>query len=256
MAIEAQQLLRSAQVGGLLDARLELNVYELLLQRAHEVGPWIGEAIPLGESAAPKNASDLETLLARAPRRVFERCQESGGFLELRCSSFEELDASSAVSHRADLEYVLPRHLSHNTLACALLRKSEGCIWMAVDDDDLPAAQSFAGNSQLLVTPAWRMPPAIRTLTPALAWTRDKIQEEYGVAVGRSWELGGRYHPSLGVTPEVVHPVAFEVKEEHPGPSNLAWVRLSELIAERASLQDGHLRIIALRAAHALGVLN
>jgi hypothetical protein len=256
MAIEAQQLLRSAQVGGLLDARLELNVYELLLQKAHEVGPWIGEEVDLAESSPPSLQADVNALLARKPRRAFERCQEESDFLDLRCSSFEEVDATGAIIHRADLEYVVPRHLSHNTLACALLRKHEGKVWMAVDDDDLPAAQSFAGNSQLLVTPAWRMPMEIRTLTPALAWTRNKIKEEYGVTVGRSWELGGRYHPSLGLTPEVVHPVAFEVQEEEAAGGDLNWVAIEDLIEGRARLQDGHLRIIALRAAHALGALD
>jgi hypothetical protein len=253
-AIEAQQLLRSAQVGGLLDARLELNVYELLLQRKQDLGPWIGEQIALGESSVPPPSQDLSALLHGPSRRVFEHSDESGDFLELCCSSFEEVDASGSVSHRADLEYVLPKRLSHNTLACALLRQSEGVVWIGVDDEDLPAAQSFSGNSQLLVAPAWRMPKELRTLTPALKWTRKKIESLYQVNLGRSWELGGRYHPSLGATPEVVHPVAFEVTGDNPGGRELQWVPLVKLVQERASLQDGHLRIVALRSAHALGL--
>jgi hypothetical protein len=254
MAIEAQQLLRSAQVGGLLDARLELNVYDLLLQRKQELGPWIGEQVELAESTTPSESTSLLTLLERPRRRVFEKTETSGDFLELCCSSFEELDVQGEVSHRACLEYVVPKSLSHNTVACALLRKAEGEVWIALDDDDLPAAQSFSGNSQLLVAPAWRMPKEIRTLTPALAWTRNKIEEVYKVVAGRAWELGGRYHPSLGATPEVVHPVAFEVSEDRPGGRRLEWIRLHELIEQRARLHDGHLRIVALRSAHALGL--
>ncbi len=254
MAIEAQQLLRSAQVGGLLDARLELNVYDLLLQRGQDLGPWIGEELELGDSELPRNSQGLETLLSRAARRLFERTDESAGFLELRCSTFEELDAEDKVLHQAALEYVIPKTLSHNTLACALLRKCDGEVWIALDDVDLPAAQSFSGNSQILVAPAWRMPKEIRTLTPALDWTRRKIKEVYGVAAGKSWELGGRYHPSLGATPEVVHPVAFEVSEEGPEGQDLEWVRLAEVVEHRAKLRDGHLRIVALRSAHALGL--
>ena len=49
-AIEARQLLRAAQVGGLPDARLELNVYELLHRTGQPLGPWIGEEIRLCES--------------------------------------------------------------------------------------------------------------------------------------------------------------------------------------------------------------
>jgi hypothetical protein len=44
-AIEACQLLRAAQVGGLPDARLELNAYALLRARERGVGPWIGATI-------------------------------------------------------------------------------------------------------------------------------------------------------------------------------------------------------------------
>ncbi len=254
VAYEAQQLLRSAQVGGLLDARLELNVYELLLQRQQDFGPWIGEQMELQDLPTPGTQGDLQTLLQRPARRLFERTDETGDFLELCCSTFEEMDARGQVTHQANLEYVVPKDLSHNTIACALLRRCGDVVWIALDDDDLPAAQSFSGNSQLLVAPAWRMPKDVRTLTPALSWTRDKVKSVYGAVAGRCWELGGRYHPSLGATPEVVHPVAFEIDGEHPGARCLHWVRLGEVIAQRTRLQDGHLRIVALRSAHALGL--
>ena len=35
-------------------------------------------------------------------------------------------------------------------------------------------------------------------MTPALQWVGEKIKEEYGVQIATVWELGGRYHPSLG----------------------------------------------------------
>ncbi|HVJ21412.1 MAG TPA: hypothetical protein VM686_38640, partial [Polyangiaceae bacterium] len=79
---------------------------------------------------------------------------------------------------------------------------------------------------------------------------------EYGLEVGRFWELGGRYHPSPGVTPEVVYPVAVELQKLPPGGDRpLYWVSLDELVTERLSLRDGHLRIGVLRTAHALGRL-
>ncbi len=256
MAIEAQQLLRSAQVGGLLDARLELNVYELLLQQGHSVGPWIGEQIQLSDGAEPEHLPDLGALLSRPHRRAFERTNTSAHFLELHCNEFEELDSLGTITHTAPLEYVLPRQLSHRTVACSLVRQHRGTIYVAVDDDDLPAAQSFTGNSELLVTPAWRLPQDIESLTPALQWIRERIQTEYGATCGTNWELGGRYHPSLGVTPEVVHTFAFEVLEETQASEKLHWVSLAQLIAKRHQLQDGHLRISSMRAAHALGVLR
>ena len=126
---------------------------------------------------------------------------------------------------------------------------------MAVDDDDRPASQCFDGNSQLLVAPAWRLPHDLPSPTPARAWVRARLEEEHGLRLGQAWELGGRYHPTPGLTPEVVHPLAFEVLAA-PEDDRLAWVPLAELAARASDLRDGHLRLVALRAAHALDLLR
>ena len=257
-AIEAQQVLRAAQVGGLEDARLELNVYELLLQLGRSVGPWIGEAIELKEGAAPANATTMDALASRPRRRAFTRApkEASTGFLELRCSTFEELDAKGAVVAQQPLELVVPRKLGACTIACAPLRRHGGHVWLGIDDDDLPAAQCFEGHSELLVAPAWRLPRDVRTMTPAIAWMKARLAAEYGVTAGGTWELGGRWHPSPGATPEVVHAIAVEVEAEAPTTRPLAWVRLADAIAGRGNVRDGHLRVVTLRAAHAVGVLD
>jgi hypothetical protein len=54
----------------------------------------------------------------------------------------------------------------------------------------------------------------------------------------------------------VVHAVAVEVAGERAAPRRLCWVRLADAVTGREALRDGHLRIVALRAAHALGVLK
>jgi len=257
-AIEAQQVLRAAQVGGLPDARLELNVYELLLQLARSVGPWIGEALALHEGAAPPGATTMAELAARPRRRVFTRAprETSTGFLDLRCTRFEELDAGGAVVASQALEHVVPRKLSARTVVAAPLRLHGGAAWIGLDDDDLPAAQCFEGHSELLVAPAWRLPRAIASMTPARAFVRDRLEAEYGAKTGEAWELGGRWHPSPGATAEVVHAVALEVTEETAAARRLHWVTLADAVAHRSALRDGHLRTVTLRAAHGLGVLG
>jgi hypothetical protein len=257
-AIDAQQLLRAAQVGGLPDARLELNTYDLLLRLRAGVGPWIGEELDLGQAAAPPGRSPFATLLGAAPRRKFApaSAEHSPHFLELRASAFAELDARGAVLAERTLEYVTPKKLGLCSIACLLLVRSGGDVLVGIDDDDLPAAQLFDGNSNLPVAPAWRIPRERRTTTPARGFVRERLAVEYGLEAGRFWELGGRYHPSPGVTPEVVYPVAVEVVRQSPGGQRLLyWVSLDELVAERGAIRDGHLRIGVLRAAHALGRL-
>jgi SAM-dependent methyltransferase len=257
-ALEAEQVLRAAHVGGLPDARIELNVYALLLGRGRGVGPWLGEAIELRDGDQPPGPTTLNELRRRRPRRGWERVGDdsSPGFLELRCTVFEELTAAGAVVARAPIEHVAPCHLSANTVAVAPVRRSGDDVWVGVDDDDLPAAQCFEGNSQILVAPAWRLPREIASLTPARDWVRARLLREYGVECGEVWDLGGRYHPSPGVTSEVVHPMALEVMRETRAPRALHWIRLRDATAHLDDLVDGHLRIVVLRAAHALGLLG
>ncbi|HEV8254311.1 MAG TPA: methyltransferase domain-containing protein [Vicinamibacteria bacterium] len=256
-ALEARQLLRAAQVGGLPDARLELNVYELLLQFGRDPGPWIGEAVTLADVGPPPGATTAAALEARPARRDFARARpaESRSFLEVRCALFEELDASAALVASHPLEFVLPRPLGTNTVATAPLWRHGAEVYLGLDDDDLPAAQSFTGNSALLVAPAWRLPRAIQSTTPARAWVRRRLEEEYGLACGEMWDLGGPYRPSAGLTPEAVYPLAIEVTGWRSRGRPLRWVRLRDAIAARSMLRDGHLRVAALRAAHALGAL-
>lgn len=256
-AIEAEQVLRAAQVGGLPDARLELAVYDLLLDRGRGPGPWLGEELVLREAEAPFAVVDPAALRARRPRRVFERAEvgASSGFLELRCRQFDELDARGEAVCSAPLEYVVPATRAAASVACALLARRGDQILLGVHDDDLPAAQCFLGNSQLLVAPAWRLPRDVRDVLDARRFVVERLASELDVAASAVWDLGGRYHPSAGLSPEVVHPLAIEVRREGPAGRALAWIPLASVADHRDQLLDGHLRIVALRAAHALGLL-
>jgi hypothetical protein len=257
-AIEARQVLRAAQVGALPDGRIEINVHALLLQLGREPGAWIGETLDLSAAKTSVRASDLPRLLRGAPRRVFQTAtsEESPGFLDVRGAVFEERAADGRVVARQALEFVLPRGLSINTVAVAPLRRQGDEVFIGVDDDDLPAAQSFSGQSQLPVAPAWRLPRDVGSVTPARSWIAGRLEREYGARLTNVWELGGRYHPSPGLTPEVVHPLAVEVADESGGERSLVWLRLRDVARDAGLLRDGHLLILAVRAAHALGLLD
>lgn len=251
-AIDAQQLLRAAQVGGLPDARLELNVYGLLARLGRSAGPWIGEAIAPGEAPTPPRPS---TLGQSAPRRAFRRTAAPAepGFLSLACAEFEEVAADGSVLAQRPLELALPRQLSTNTVVVAPLWRSGGEIWFGLEDRDLPAVQCFEGQSNILVAPAWRLPWDIDSLTPARDFLRQRLWADHGLRAGEMWLLGGHYHPSPGVTPEAVFPFAVEIVEEQSSAFPLRWIRLSEALAQ--PLRDGHLLVVLHRAAHALGLL-
>jgi hypothetical protein len=187
-------------------------------------------------------------------RRAFDRTEASAGFVRVACHAFEELDAAGQVLATQTLELVTPITFGTNTVAVALLAKQGDDVLIGVDEDDLPAAQAFSGNSNLIVAPAWRLPQTIETVSDATAWIKERLAAEHGLEIGTTWELGGSYRPSPGLTPETVFPLAVEVLGRRSVGRGLEWVRLRELLSRRALLPDGHLRVVALRAAHALAV--
>lgn len=256
-AIEARQLLRAAQVGGIPDARLELNAYDLLARTGRDRGPWIGETIEIADVALDdRSKRTMASLLVRPSRRAFERADgnQAGKFLEVRCRGFGEIDSKGDTLSEVALELVLPRTRSTTSVAVAPLLRSNGSTWIGIDDDDLPAAQCFSGNSELLVAPAWRLPRDVVVTSRARAWVNERLEAEYGVVVKESFELGGRFLPSAGLSPEAVHPLAVSVAAIANAPRSLVWVELADAARNASFLADGHLRVCVLRAAHALGV--
>ncbi len=247
-AIEAGQLLRAAQVGGLSDARLELNVQTLMRRLGRSPGGWIGESLIVVEGG-PVPATSWQELSQRGQRRVFQRASKPAGYLELTCSRFEEVRADGSVCQQLELDLVLPRRHSLSTVSTVPLRRDGESIYVGLDDDDLPAAQAFTGHSQLVVNPAFRLPREVGGRRALEAFIRQRLQEQYGLETGELFELGGRYHPSPGLTPEVVYPFAVQARNA----GKLYWVLIDDLFANLESLLDGHLRIATGRLWLALG---
>lgn len=255
-AIEATQLLRAAQVGGIADSRLEVGVHALLWKRGRRAGAWIGEKITLRDAAIPVGTTTSE-LRSRPARRAFVRATENvGEFLEVRTSAFDEVSASGEVLRTVPLQYVVPRKTGINTVVLAVLRRAGDRIWIGLADEDRPAAQCMSGRSDLWCAPAWRVPKDVIGMKAARGWATERLRDAHGVEAGEVFELGGRWHPSSGTTPEIAFAMAVEVKTEHGGKWPLAWVELHMLLAENEVLRDGHTRVVAWRAAHALGLLG
>lgn len=254
-AIEARQLLRAAQVGGLPDARLEQGVHALLVRLGRRAGPWIGGALDLKvldtiePSPWPRGASGL--------RRAFEPAPAPVGFLRTERLHYTELDAAGVPIASRPLEHVAPVSTTAATVVSAVLAMVEGAPCIAVEDADLPAAQCFTGHSELLVAPAWRVPVEVEPgLAAARGWVVERLAAEHGIQAGRTWLLGGLYFPSAGLSPEVVHPIAVQATAVVPSGRPLLWIPLAQIARDPTRIRDGHLRIVAMRAAHALGLLE
>lgn len=254
----ATQLLRAAQVGGLQDARLELNIYHLLLTLGESLGPWIGIELSLAEQSAPGFVVPPVAQVLELPEEaVFEAVtvpQHEPSFLALHTAWVDELDRDDQVVRSARLELCAPRSYSLSTISVLPVVRLGNQVLVGLERRDLPAVQLHTEGlrSGLITCPAWRLPRTITELADAETQVTRNLLAHFAVKAVRMLPLGGKYYPSIGATPEVVYPLLAEVEAASLPDSALAFVSLRELVARRHQVEDGHLLIALLRLAHAL----
>lgn len=255
--LDAVQVLRACHVGGMVDARLEINIYRLLRELGRKPGPWIGAPIDLSVQASAFVPSESSEIIVPRPAAAFDAAEtlSQPAFLSVREGGFAELDREGSTLAEARFEYVLPGRLSCNTLVALPVARTERGVFVGIEHRDLPAAQSFGGNSRITVAPAWRLPMTVKDQSEIPAFLREALQRDFRLDASRVWELGGPYFPTPGVTPEVVYPYAVEVKLPEANGAAAYFVNLDELAGSLDLLQDAHLIIAVCRLAHALGLM-
>ena len=251
--LDALQVLRASHVGGMFDARLEINIYRLLRRLNLSAGAWIGASLnPKTQETNIKAAEILE--LSSAEIEAFEPVESNeNNFLRLEKSEFVETDSTGREIARAEFEYVAPKNFSKNTVAAIPFFQTESGIFIGIEFRDLPAPQRFSGTSRLVCVPAWRLPLAVEHKFDLEAFLREKFPKDFRALVNKTWELGGSYFTSAGVTPEVVYPVAVELKAESLSATDLRFFHLKNLHESADKIQDAHLLILLNRLAHGLG---
>jgi hypothetical protein len=256
--LDASQVLRACHVGGMFDARLEINVYRLLRDLGRSCGPWIGAPVALSIQPHALAMSDPEQSLAPPARAAFGRAEPltRPQFLSVYEGSFEERDWAGGTLAEARFEYLRPSRLSDNTLIVLPAFRMEQDVFVGVEQRDLPAAQTFGGSSTMAAAPAWRLPPAVTHLSEVPRFLKEALRRDFNLNAGPIWELGGAYFPTPGVTPEVVYPFVVEVEADQCSrAAGLQFVSLSKLTSNPRLLRDAHLLVVTHRLAHALRVI-
>ena len=251
--LDAQQVLRASHVGGMFDARLEINIYRLLHELKRPRGPWIGAPIKLTEQAFEIDST--ADVLSLTPHSVFDSCElpAEPRFLSIREGTFLERTRSGEVISEVQFEYVVPQKLSPSTVTAIPVVKTERGTYAGIELRDLPAVQSFAGTSRILTIPSWRVPLSLRNIGELPAFVTTALHRDFGLTVRNTWELGGSYFSSPGVTPEVVYPFVVEI-EAHDIPSSpLHFIAIDLLTNNLDHLHDAHLLLSTHRLRHALG---
>jgi len=255
--LDALQVLRASHVGGMFDARLEINVYRLLRELRKSAGAWIGAQITPKPQNAPQKFLRLNILSGGEKAEVFEAVESNETqFLALRRREFVESDAQGETLARAEFEYVVPRKYSRNTAAAIPFFQADGKIFVGLEFRDLPAPQNFTGNSRLMCVPAWRLPFSVGDKFALETLLFDFFKKDFCVRPINCRELGGSYFPTPGVTPEIVYPFAVEIETGDLSRCDLQFVEIGLLMERLDQFQDAHLLILANRLFHALAFSN
>ncbi|HVE59401.1 MAG TPA: hypothetical protein VNB22_21505, partial [Pyrinomonadaceae bacterium] len=249
--LDALQVLRASHVGGMFDARLEINIYRLLRSLKRSASAWIGAGL---KPTVQNFSGKIEEYFEVEKREAFEEIElAENNFLKLEKSEFVETDSRNKEISRAEFEYVVPKNLSKNTVAAIPFVQTETGVIVGIELRDLPAPQRFSGSSRLACVPAWRLPFAVEHKFDLEPFVREKFPKDFSVSVRKSWELGGSYFTSAGITPEIVYPAAVELDAQISGETGLKFFHLKDLLAVCDQLQDAHLLILLNRLAHSLG---
>jgi len=252
--LDAQQVLRACHVGGMFDARLEINIYRLLEELKRPRGPWIGAPVNLSEQAFEVDSDG--DVLSPSRHAAFESHELPAGpqFLSIREGTFLERTQAGEVVSEVTFEYVVPQKLSFSTVVVAPVVKTQRGTYVGFELRDLPAVQSFTGSSTTVTVPSWRLPHSVKNLGELPAFVVSALRRDFALSVRRVWELGGPYFSSPGVTPEVVYPLVVEIDANDVASSQLHFIDCDVLRSKLDVIHDAHLLIAAYRLRHALGV--
>ncbi len=248
--LDALQVLRASHVGGMFDARLEINIYRLLRHLGRSPGAWIGAAI---DATVQTVSGTIESALGIGRDEAFEAVDTGDlRFLDNRRRRFVETDSNGAALSRAEFEYVIPRVLSKNTVAVIPFVKTADGFVVGLEIRDLPAPQNFTGNSRLACVPAWRLPSSVGHKFDLEPFVREKLPTDFRATAKRVWELGGAYFTSAGITPEIVYPMAVELDTVSLSETDLKLFPIKMLLERLESIQDAHSLVLLNRLNHAV----
>jgi hypothetical protein len=246
----------------LAEARLELNLYNLLRRLRKPVGAWIGGNIQPGAFAVENPCRIDEALAAAKSYRVFREVAGGSGWIDIVRSEFHERelrDGRERVTARRELEFVVPnpacsRDVSTNgaTLLPAVKDTKTGRFFVGLQrvteqQSQFPAVQVKEGHSGHVTIAGLRLPSTITSAQAVPGW----IAQQSGVREAAVKKLGEGYFPSLGVLPNRIFP--FVITE--PGrywQERCDFYCLRDVFDHIEALRDANTMIALFRLCHVL----
>lgn len=238
--LDALQLINSAQVGALPEARLEMNTYHLLHKLNIHPGKWLNEPLTI-KTVSSLNPIGLHEIYLE-PSQLFEETTEQTGFLSHQRLKYYEYGQSDS---NAIFEHIEPADLSSNTVITLPVCQYHKQLYLGIEKRNLPVPQLQEGSSLLLAAPAYRLPKDITNLSELKSYLLHK--DVFGSQVVEVSKLGEKYLPCAGLTPEQVYPYVVTLESMTEA---LHWIALDDLLNNIENLRDGHLLISLFRLSH------
>ena len=259
---EALRLLPAIQVGMLAEARLELNLYNLLRRLHKPVGAWIGGSLKPSESEVENPCRIDEALAAARNYRVFREVADGSGWIDIVRSEFHERelhDGRERVTAKRELEFIIPnptcsRDMSTNSATLVPVVKDTGTRKFFIGlqrlserHSQFPAVQFNEGHSGHVTVAGLRLPSSIAHAQAVPAW----IAQQTGVRESAVKKLGEGYFPSLGVLPNRIFPFVITAPSRY-WQERCDFYCLQDVLANVEALRDANTMIAAFRLAHVL----
>ena len=243
----AAELLNTAQTGALIEARLEMNIYQLFFKHSLALPKWLGEKIIPRVIESQHITVQKWDEITKEKSKDYAKLATKKTFLQTSRAYFSEIGAEGCGSQI--LEFVYPKQISINTLITIPIYKQGKDILIGLEKRSLPTPQIQTGNSTLFTVPAKRLAKEVKNLFDLYSFVSNyKIGNS---TIVDYFKLGEKYFPSIGVTPEQVYPYAVTL--DRPDAS-LYWVSLNDLWMNMDKINDAHLLICTSRLTHALKI--
>lgn len=262
LTFEASRYLQSCQAGISPDRRVELMVYQTGIASKANLGPWLGEPLPLRDQAdlifgsknpsfpeiAKKQISYVESTIPAQPQ-----------FFQTREAHFVEVDKQNNKIGSTDLEYIQTyeeQKLSDHSVSVLPISKEKREIFVGINQEDFIAPYLHEGIASLFSLPTFRIPDNIESSAESYRWTIRRLGKFFGISTNQLQKLGGKYLASPGISPETIQPMICEVSHKESLENGLQWVSLKQLLANADKIKCLQLRTAVYRAGHMYGLLG
>lgn len=242
--LDANDIIRAAQVGLLPEPRLELHVFDLMRRLNIDPPPWVtGEIIvdrfrefdenDVPDKLQPNNIMNLEKLLDDWEQGGFVAERMGGDHLKTTRAVFvEEGKFGGAMRGMASQDYeflVTEDGVENIAIVLPMTRGWDDQLMVGAEIGNMAVPQRMGGSGAMVTAPSFVIPRDVRTIEDAKVF----VGEQFGVGPENVFQLGESYFTHTGISPQRVYPFAVADPgraEVHTGWHYSAAKRIAYLI--------------------------